>query len=136
MDPIGHVLVVSKMDHLTAISEITGGAHKTAGSIPLHKTTVSAEVQQTFATVLAKDTDESAQKSPQELKQEKAVSELAKIITSQVVGTIFDEQQSLFASEDQATKHYHQMMVDAISDQLTATDALGLGAIIKAEIGD
>lgn len=67
---------------------------------------------------------------------QKAISEYASIITTQFVGSIFDEQSGLFDSGDGASQHYHTMLIEAVSDQLTETDALGLKSIIQREISN
>ena len=67
-------------------------------------------------------------------KSEEVISQYASIITTQFVGAIFEEQSGMFDAGDSASKHYHTMMVEAVSENLTETDALGLKSIIRWEL--
>ncbi|MEM7291592.1 MAG: hypothetical protein AAF412_14675 [Pseudomonadota bacterium] len=88
-----------------------------------------------FSSLISSTSISKSAPDAQSLKQQQAVEDYAAIITSQFVGAVLEQQSGIMGENEYASQHYHTMMVNAVSEQLSRTDAFGLKAMIEQEVG-
>lgn len=122
------------MDPSLQVSPVIHFGLKQAGSLATTRHASSGDTQKAFAELLQSGAAGAVSQGQAGNLNEKAVAEFATVITSQFIGEVLKQQDSLFGDSGNASQHYHSMMVDAVSEELTKVDALGLKSVIEWEI--
>ena len=66
-----------------------------------------------------------------ELQQQKVMKELSAVVTNQLFGEVLKDQMNVGMGDGMQADFYSSMLVNAVSEQLAETDALGLASFLE-----